>query len=219
MFQKLSNILLILLISFKLFPSRFLFSQSSENYLSNYIFFKILYNKQFSILLKYYLSQKILERKRKNQSFAKKVRKKISTIIHFDDETRNNYAKLEKRVFEKTTNIDRCVHDDKRAQKCFGRYHCLADTGLEIYPVSATCSRVPRHYDAGIWRARLGASGRFAFEAHATDVRRNRFIFSSRMNEIVPCYDTRFIRAFFFFFVLYFTIYNYMHTRRNRITF
>lgn len=199
MFQKLSNILLILLISLKLFPSRFLFSQSSENYLSNYIFFKILYNKQFSILLKYYLSQKILERKRKNQSFAKKVRKKISTIIHFDDETRNNYAKLEKRVFEKTTNIDRCVHDDKRAQKCFGRYHCLADTGLEIYPVSATCSRVPRHYDAGIWRARLGASGRFAFEAHATDVRRNRFIFSSRMNEIVPCYDTRFIRAFFFF--------------------
>lgn len=203
MFQKLSNILLILLISFKLFPSRFLFSQSSENYLSNYIFFKILYNKQFSILLKYYdlrKSQKILERKRKNQSFAKKVRKKISTIIHFDDETRNNYAKLEKRVFEKTTNIDRCVHDDKRAQKCFGRYHCWADTGLEIYPVSATCSRVPRHYDAGIWRARLGASGRFAFEAHATDVRRNRFIFSSRMNEIVPCYDTRFIRAFFFFF-------------------
>lgn len=134
MFQKLSNILLILLISLKLFPSRFLFSQSSENYLSNYIFFKILYNKQFSILLKYYLSQKILERKRKNQSFAKKVRKKISTIIHFDDETRNNYAKLEKRVFEKTTNIDRCVHDDKRAQKCFGRYHCLADTRYILYP-------------------------------------------------------------------------------------
>lgn len=202
MFQKLSNILLILLISLKLFPSRFLFSQSSENYLSNYIFFKILYNKQFSILLKYYDLRKFLRGKEKINHLRKKCERsvKMSTIIHFDDETRNNYAKLEKRVFEKTTNIDRCVHDDKRAQKCFGRYHCLADTGLEIYPVSATCSRVPRHYDAGIWRARLGASGRFAFEAHATDVRRNRFIFSSRMNEIVPCYDTRFIRAFFFFF-------------------
>lgn len=201
MFQKLSNILLILLISLKLFPSRFLFSQSSENYLSNYIFFKILYNKQFSILLKYYDLRKFLRGKEKINHLRKKCERsvKMSTIIHFDDETRNNYAKLEKRVFEKTTNIDRCVHDDKRAQKCFGRYHCLADTGLEIYPVSATCSRVPRHYDAGIWRARLGASGRFAFEAHATDVRRNRFIFSSRMNEIVPCYDTRFIRAFFFF--------------------
>lgn len=87
----------------------------------------------------------------------------------------------------------------------------------EIYPVSATCSRVLRHYDAGIWRARLGASGRFAFEAHATDVRRNRFIFLSRMNEIVPCYDTRFVPAFFtrIFYILQ---YNYIITR-TRITF
>lgn len=117
MFQKLSNILLILLISLKLFPSRFLFSQSSENYLSNYIFFKILYNKQFSILLKYYDLRKFLRGKEKINHLRKKCERnvKISTIIHFDDETRNNYAKLEKRVFEKTTNIDRCVHDDKRA--------------------------------------------------------------------------------------------------------
>lgn len=136
MFQKLSNILLILLISLKLFPSRFLFSQSSENYLSNYIFFKILYNKQFSILLKYYDLRKFLRGKEKINHLRKKCERnvKISTIIHFDDETRNNYAKLEKRVFEKTTNIDRCVHDDKRAQKCFGRYHCLADTRYILYP-------------------------------------------------------------------------------------
>lgn len=62
MFQKLSNILLILLISLKLFPSRFLFSQSSENYLNNYIFFKILYNNFPS-----YLNITILENSREEK--------------------------------------------------------------------------------------------------------------------------------------------------------
>lgn len=81
MFQKLSNILLILLISLKLFPSRFLFSQSSENYLSNYIFFKILYNKQFSILLKYYDLRKFLRGKEKINHLRKKCERRCQQLF------------------------------------------------------------------------------------------------------------------------------------------
>lgn len=81
MFQKLSNILLILLISLKLFPSRFLFSQSSENYLSNYIFFKILYNKQFSILLKYYDLRKFLRGKEKINHLRKKCERRSQQLF------------------------------------------------------------------------------------------------------------------------------------------
>lgn len=46
----------------------------------------------------------------------------ILLIILFE----RDYSKLEKCVFE---NTDRCVHDDKRAQKCFGCYHNWTDTG------------------------------------------------------------------------------------------
>lgn len=105
-----------------------------------------------------------------------------------------------------------CIWEYRSVRALMINEHRNASDVITIGPIrardiSATCSRVLRHYDAGIWRARLGASGRFAFEAHATDVRRNRFIFSSRMNEIVPCYDTRFIRASFFY-PLYFIFYN-----------
>lgn len=139
---------------------------------------------------------------------------------YFDDETWYTRSRKQKSVYlrKRLIWIGACaMMNEHRNVSDVITIGPIRDISCIYLDISATCSRVLRHYDAGIWRARLGASGRFAFEAHATDVRRNRFIFSSRMNEIVPCYDTRFVPAFFtrIFYILQ---YNYIITR-TRITF
>lgn len=74
MFQKLSNILLILLISLKLFPSRFLFSQSSENYLSNYISLKFSTTNNFPSYLNITILENSWEEKKKSIICEKSVK-------------------------------------------------------------------------------------------------------------------------------------------------